>query len=151
MSNSIAVDVVESVDASLMDAMARLIPLLSATASVPTAEDMSAILQQNCARLLVARDGNGGGRIIGTLTLIVFRIPTGAHAWIEDVVVEEETRGAGVGEALTREALRLAAADGVDAVDLTSRPSRQSANRLYQRVGFERRDTNVYRYAVKPT
>jgi ribosomal protein S18 acetylase RimI-like enzyme len=76
---------------------------------------------------------------------VLFRIPTGVRAWIEDVVVDEAARGQGAGEALTREALRLAESSGARTVDLTSRPSRAAANRLYERVGFERRETHVYR------
>jgi ribosomal protein S18 acetylase RimI-like enzyme len=83
--------------------------------------------------------------VIGTLTLALFRIPTGVRAWIEDVVVDEAARGRGAGEALTREALRLAEEAGARTVDLTSRPEREAANRLYQRLGFERRSTSVYR------
>jgi ribosomal protein S18 acetylase RimI-like enzyme len=79
------------------------------------------------------------------LTLAVFRIPTGVRAWIEDVVVDENQRGRGVGEALTQAALELASARGARTVDLTSRPSRDIANRLYKRMGFELRETNVYR------
>ena len=89
------------------------------------------------------------GRIVGLLTLAVFRIPTGVRAWIEDVVVDESERGQGVGEALTREALRRAEAAGARTVDLTSRPSREAANRLYRRLGFVDRETNVYRYDVR--
>jgi len=96
--------------------------------------------------LLIARDDE---RIVGSLTLVVFPIPTGVRAWIEDVVVDSSVRGKGVGEALNREALRIARNKGAVTVDLTSRPSREAANRLYQRLGFEKRDTNVYRYDLK--
>jgi ribosomal protein S18 acetylase RimI-like enzyme len=80
------------------------------------------------------------------LTLAVFPIPTGVRAWIEDVVVDQSARGRGVGEALSRRALELAAQAGARTVELTSRPSREAANRLYRRLGFEARETNVYRY-----
>lgn len=86
---------------------------------------------------------------MGSLTLVLFRIPTGVRAWIEDVVVDESARGRGVGDVLSRTALETAAAAGARTVDLTSRPSRQAANRLYQRLGFERRDTNVYRLQLE--
>jgi ribosomal protein S18 acetylase RimI-like enzyme len=99
--------------------------------------------------VLVARDD--GGEIVGTLTLVLFRIPTGVRAWIEDVVVDQETRGSGVGEALTRAALERAGAAGARSVDLTSRPTREAANRLYRRLGFEPRDTNVYRIVIGST
>jgi len=95
--------------------------------------------------LLVARDE---GKPVGMLSLVVFRIPTGVRGWIEDVVVNQETRGKGIGEALTRAALDRAKELGVKTVDLTSRPSREAANRLYQRVGFQPRQTNLYRYTI---
>ena len=131
----------------LVDAMARLVPQLSASAAVPTAEALREIVASPCTVLLVARDRAQGGRIMGSLTLAVFRIPTGVRAWIEDVVVDPGARGKGVGEALSREALRIAAGRGARTVELTSRPSREAANRLYRRLGFQARETNVYRYS----
>ena len=82
------------------------------------------------------------------LTLVVFQIPSGLRAWVEDVVVDPKARGIGIGERLIREALRIATARRARTVELTSRPSREAANRLYVRVGFTRRDTNVYLYAI---
>lgn len=96
--------------------------------------------------MLIARDLRDKGRIAGMLTLVVFRIPTGVRAWIEDVVVDEAMRGRGVGEALSQEAVRRAVGAGARTVELTSRPSREAATILYQRLGFTRRDSNVYRY-----
>ena len=87
---------------------------------------------------------------MGMLTLVTFRLPTGVRAWIEDVVVDSSLRGRGIGEALTKAALDVATSAGARTVDLTSRPSRESANRLYARVGFEMRETNVYRYTMGP-
>ena len=84
------------------------------------------------------------------LTIVLFPIPTGTRAWIEDVVVDEDARGRGVGALLTQAALDLAVAHGARTVDLTSRPGREAANRLYARLGFEQRQTNVYRYAHRP-
>src|SRR6478672_6132897 len=104
------------------------------------------MVRSQASRLLIARDDDG--TIVGSLTLVLFRIPTGVRAWIEDVVVDESARGSGVGEVLNREALRLAAEEGAVTVDLTSRPSREAANRLYKRLGFVERDTNVYRYEL---
>jgi ribosomal protein S18 acetylase RimI-like enzyme len=88
------------------------------------------------------------GAIVGLLTLATFRIPTGVRAWIEDVVVDASARGHGVGEALNQAAIAEARRRGAKTVDLTSRPSREAANRLYQRIGFVARDTNVYRYEL---
>ncbi len=131
----------------LVDAFARLVPQLSRSSPPPGRAEVEEMVQAPGTRVLVARLGPGGP-IVGTLTLVVFRIPTGVRAWIEDVVVDESTRGRGVGEALSRRAIEVAREAGARTVDLTSRPSRQSANRLYRRLGFEPRDTNVYRYPL---
>jgi ribosomal protein S18 acetylase RimI-like enzyme len=133
-----------AVSDELVDAIGRLLPLLSSSAPPPTAADLDAIVSSPATTLFVARDDDGP--IVGTLTLAIFRLPSGVQAWIEDVIVDTAARGQGCGEALTRAALDAAAAAGARRVDLTSRPSREAANRLYQRVGFESRDTNVYRY-----
>lgn len=144
---AVTVEVAREATPELVDALRRLVPQLSRSAPPPTAADVAAIVGHEATTLLVARDGEG--RIVGTLTLVVFPIPTGIRAWIEDVVVDEAARGRGVGEALNREALRLAAQAGAKTVDLTSRPSREAANRLYRRIGFEPRDTNVYRMVLE--
>lgn len=132
-----------SVDPQLVLALRALLPQLSSSASPLSEEHVQEIVDSPATRLLVAR--NDDGVVVGSLTLVVFRIPTGVGAWIEDVVVDAAARGRGTGEALMREALRLAEAAGAQAVNLTSRPDRAAANRLYQRLGFERRETNVYR------
>jgi ribosomal protein S18 acetylase RimI-like enzyme len=113
---------------------------------VPTPDIIRQIVEAEANTVLIARDLRDGARIVGTLTLVVFRIPTGIRAWIEDVVVDETMRGRGVGEALSQEAVSRALALGARTVELTSRPSREAANRLYQRLGFTLRDSNVYRY-----
>ena len=141
----VQVEVAETATDELVEAFGRLLPQLSSSAPPPDAEAVAAMVASPATTILVAREGD---RIVGTLTLVRFRIPTGERAWIEDVVVDETARGRGVGEALTREAIRLAAAGGARTVDLTSRPAREAANRMYEKAGFERRETNVYRYAV---
>lgn len=127
----------------VVEAMQRLVPQVSSSAPLPTAEDVAAIVASPATVLLIARTDDA--TIAGTLTLALFRIPTGMRAWIEDVVTDRGAQRQGIGTALTREALRRAAAAGARTVDLTSRASREDANRLYQKLGFERRDTNVYR------
>ena len=129
-------------------AFVRLMPQLSSSNPAPTRAQLAEMVGSPAITLLVARYPGAGGEIVGSLTLAMFRIPTGRRAWIEDVVVDSAQRGKGVGEALTREALRVAQAAGATTVDLTSRPSREAANRLYQRIGFEKRETNVYRYTL---
>ncbi len=130
----------------LMDACKRLIPQLSSSNPAPTREELAEIISSPATVLLVARVD---GAIAGILTLATFRIPTGVRAWIEDVVVDETARGYGVGQALNLTAIEEARKRGAITVDLTSRPSREAANRLYQRIGFEARSTNVYRYTIK--
>jgi ribosomal protein S18 acetylase RimI-like enzyme len=139
----VRIEEVTSVAGELVHAIARLVRQLSGSAEPPDAAALEEIVRSPATRLLVARDESGV--VVGTLTLALFRIPTGMRAWIEDVVVDEGARGRGVGEALSREALRLAGQAGARTVDLTSRPGREAANRLYERIGFERRETNVYR------
>ena len=127
-------------------ALAELVPQVSDSAPQPTAADVEEIVSSPATRLLVAREDEGA--IVGTLTLVAFRIPTGVGAWIEDVVVDERARRRGVGEALMNNAIRLAEEIGARHVNLTSRPERETANRLYKRLGFEERETNVYRLTL---
>lgn len=129
----------------LVEAFQYLLPQLSSSAPAPGRAELQQLVDSPAVILLVARDG---GRLVGTLSLVVFRVPTGPRAWIEDVVVDQGARGRGIGEALTRAALERAKAVGAKTVDLTSRPSREAANRLYVRVGFRPRHTNLYRYTI---
>ncbi|MDP9452321.1 MAG: GNAT family N-acetyltransferase [Actinomycetota bacterium] len=138
-----AIEEVGAATSEVVAAFARLVPQLSRSAPPPGQAELAEMVASPATTLLVAR--TSAGEIVGSLTLVGFRIPTGLRAWIEDVVVDESARGAGVGEALVRAALESAAAAGARSVDLTSRPSREAANRLYRRLGFERRETNVYR------
>jgi ribosomal protein S18 acetylase RimI-like enzyme len=131
-----------TVDDELVEAFARLMPLLNSSPP-PTRDDLSEITRT--AELLVARDPH----IVGVLTLTLYRVPTGLTARIDDVIVDTAARGHGVGEALTRDAIERARTAGARAVNLTSHPRREAANRLYLRVGFERRDTNVYQYKLR--
>jgi ribosomal protein S18 acetylase RimI-like enzyme len=129
----------------LVQAMAVLIPQLSKSNPPPSATDLNAIIASEASVLFIARVN---GKIAGALTLATFRIPTGVRAWIEDVVVDSEARGHGVGEALNMAAIAEARSRGAITVELTSRPSREAANRLYQRIGFVQRETNIYRYTI---
>ena len=142
------VQIIEAVEVTpeLVAAFERLIPQLSSSNPAPTETELAAICESEASVLLIAVDREADDRVLGSLTLAWFRIPTGVRAWIEDVVVDEEARGHGVGELLNRAALDRARELGAKTVDLTSRPSREAANRLYQRIGFVARDTNVYRY-----
>ena len=145
---AVTIEIAESVTSELVEAFVRLIPQLSASSPPPSAATLQAIVDSPASDLLVARVD---GKIVGSLTLVLFQIPTTVRAMIEDVVVDGEARGHGVGEALSRFAIERARERGVTKVDLTSRPSREAANRLYQRMGFVQRATNVYRYTIEGT
>ena len=142
---SIKIEIAASVNSELIEAFQRLTPQLSSSNSGPTKDQLEAIVSSCASKLLVARFEN---RIVGSLTLVTFPIPTGIRAWIEDVVVDSDARGEGIGEALSVFALAEAKRQGAITVDLTSRPSREAANRLYQRLGFKARETNVYRFTL---
>ena len=145
---TVRIEEAASAGEELVASVAGLLAKLSASADPPDAARLAEIVASPASRLLLARDEQE--LVVGMLTLVLFPIPTGIRAWIEDVVVEERARGRGVGAALTHEALRLAAAHGARTVELTSRPDREAANRLYAKLGFRRRDTNVYRYELPP-
>jgi len=135
------IEIVDEPTAEVVEALARLLPQLS-SAQPPDAAQLGVIMAEGSTVFVARVDGE----IVGSLTLVMYRIATGLKAWIEDVVVDEAARGHGVGEALNMAALDEARKRGAKAVSLTSRPSREAANRLYQRIGFTSRDTNVYRY-----
>lgn len=142
---SAQIEIAHEATDELVAAMASLIPQLSKSNPPPTKSELAQLIASEASTIFVARVE---GRIVGSLTLAMFRIPTGIRAWIEDVVVDDSARGHGVGEALNRAALDHAKVNGAITVELTSRPSREAANRLYQRMGFVARETNVYRFTL---
>jgi ribosomal protein S18 acetylase RimI-like enzyme len=139
----VGVEILDQVTDEVVEAFGRLLPQLSSSAKPLDAAAVAAVVSSPAVTVLLARSE---GQIAGSLSLVLFRIPTGVRAWIEDVVVDEAARGQGVGAALTREALRLAREAGARTVDLSTRPSRIAAGRLYEREGFSQRDTRMYRY-----
>jgi ribosomal protein S18 acetylase RimI-like enzyme len=146
----VEVVIAETATPEVVDAFARLLPQLSSSAARLTREALADIIGAPHNTVLLARDPSAGNRIVGTLTLVMFRIPSGMRAWIEDVVVDDVARGRGAGEALTRTAVDLAGQRGARTVDLTSNQSRHAAHRLYEKTGFHVRDTSVYRFGPKP-
>ncbi len=140
---SVQIEICEVVGDDVVQAFEMLIPQLSKSNPPPSRSELEALVTSEASTLFLAKLD---GQIVGSLTLAIFRIPTGVRAWIEDVVVEDSARGHGAGEALNRAALDCAKANGAVTVDLTSRPSREAANRLYRRLGFTLRETNVYRH-----
>lgn len=141
---SVTVERVEKVTDEVAAALRALLPQLSSSAP-PNDDTLATLCAHEANTVLVARLDD---RIVGTLTLVLFPLMTGVRARIEDVVVEEDARGRGVASALTTEALRIASDGGARTVDLTSRPSREAANRLYRGLGFVARDSQVYRYPI---
>jgi ribosomal protein S18 acetylase RimI-like enzyme len=139
------IEIVTEVGDDLVTAFERLIPQLSSSAPPPGRTGLEAIVGSPSCALFVARID---GTIVGSLTLAMYPLPTCVKAWIDDVVVDETARGRGVGESLNLAALEEARRRGATEVDLTSRPQREAANRLYARLGFAKRDTNVYRYTL---
>lgn len=130
------VELISAATDELLDALARLIPQLKISSPRLTRDVLTALVSSDASTLLAARDDSG--QIVGALTLVVYRAPTGVRARIEDVVVDEAARGRGVAVELVRRALEIARQKGADGVALTSNPRRESANRLYQKVGDER-------------
>jgi GNAT superfamily N-acetyltransferase len=135
------IEIVENATDEVVSALARLLPQLSSSPP-PTAAELATIIAGGSTVFVARVDGV----IVGSLTLVLYRIPAGLKAWIEDVVVDEAARGHGVGEALSLAAIDEARRRGANAVNLTSRTSREAANRLYQRLGFSARDSTVYRF-----
>ncbi|MDU0967470.1 MAG: GNAT family N-acetyltransferase [Actinomycetaceae bacterium] len=129
----------------LVTAMNDLLPQLSKSAKPLSKDDIRDFLAQDGVYLFVYRE-DADSPILGMLTLATFVIPTGKRAWVEDVVVDEAARGQGAGAALVAAACEFGKKIGARTIDLTSRPTREAANRLYRRCGFQLRETNVYRF-----
>jgi ribosomal protein S18 acetylase RimI-like enzyme len=142
---SVETETVDKATDEVVEAFARLLPQLSSKAEPLDREAVGRLTATSTSTLLVARVE---GVIVGMLTLVMFPVPTGLRAHVEDVVVDAAARGHGVGRVLIDKALGLAADAGARTVDLTSRPSREAANRLYERAGFQRRESNVYRVTL---
>ena len=147
------VELITAATPELHEAMGRLLPQLSRSAAPMSEADVERFLSQSSVHLFVFRaetaDADGNNPILGMLSLASFEIPTGVRAWVEDVVVDEAARGQGAGLALVEAAIEHAKTVGARTVDLTSRPTREAANRLYQRAGFQLRETNVYRVTLE--
>jgi ribosomal protein S18 acetylase RimI-like enzyme len=140
---------VSEVTEELQDAMQQLIPQLGVHKIPPTMQELHELIKSDSSTLLAARYPDENGAIAGILSLIVYRVPTGLHSIIEDLVVDEKLRRQGIGEALIRYAIELAGEAGADGVSLTSNSQREAANELYQSLGFELRRTNPYLYKIK--
>jgi GNAT superfamily N-acetyltransferase len=127
----------------VVNAFNKLIPQLSSSCVLPTKKDLEAIVHSKNTVLFVAEDDH---QILGTLTLVFNKIPTGDKVWIEDVVVDDAARGKGLGKDLVLFAIDYVTHKNIKSINLTSSPERVAANALYKKLGFVQRETNVYRY-----
>ena len=143
---SVTVEIATTATGELLTALNQLVPQLTSNAIPLTISDVEALIANPATSVFVAKND---GTIVGTLTLVVFPIPSGLRAWIEDVVVDEGARGLGAGASLTEAAVAESKRRGARSIDLTSRPSRESANAMYVKLGFVQRETNVYRLSLK--
>lgn len=143
------VDIVTQADEELYQAFQRLIPQLTNNNPPPSLNELTAVVRETASTLMIARDESGV--IVGALTLAAYRVPSGVRAMIEDVIVDESARGRGVGEALIQRAIAVAKEKGVGTIALTSSPFREAANRLYVRMGFQKRETNAYQLKLNKT
>jgi ribosomal protein S18 acetylase RimI-like enzyme len=143
---SVTVEIATTATGELLTALNQLVPQLTSNAIPLTISDVEALIANPATSVFVAKND---GTIVGTLTLVVFPIPSGLRAWIEDVVVDEGARGLGAGASLTEAAVAESKRRGARSIDLTSRPSREAANAMYVKLGFVQRETNVYRLSLK--
>jgi ribosomal protein S18 acetylase RimI-like enzyme len=144
---SVTVEPARAATAEIVEALARLLPQLTGQPATLDLAGLAGVLAQSGLHLLVARAPSG--QIVGTATVVVFTKTSGTQALLEDVVVDTAARGQGIGGALTTEAVRIARVQGAWCLDLTSSPHREAANRLYRRLGFAQRATNVYRFDLR--
>lgn len=135
---------ITQIDESIVDAFKKLMPQLTGRDEYPSYDELNKVIESDNVHLCLAYDEHK--RVIGTVTVVFVTIPTGEKAWIEDVIVDKDERGKGIGTALIWHALQIARDKGVTEIDLTSHPSRIAANKLYQKLGFEKRESNVYRF-----
>ena len=136
------IEIVTEATDELCEAFQRLVPQLTTNNPPPSLDDLTALVRDSPSTLMVARTESG--EIVGALTLTVYRVPTGIRSIIEDVIVDNSARGHGIGEALMKRAIEVAREKGAKNISLTSNPMREAANRLYVRVGFQKRETNAY-------
>ena len=143
-----SISLLQGLDRTTYQAICDLLPQLTTSSPLPTYERLCEVVEAPSNNVFVARSGD---QLLGMLTLIVVPLPTGRVAHIEQVVVDERSRGMGVGRSLAEAALAAAKSSGARHVDLTSRPSREAANSFYQSLGFTPRETNVWRYQFNVT
>ena len=140
----IKIERVNEINTGIVNGLRNLLPQLSPSVPNPTDEALKTIIGSKNTFLHIVRNPQNPRNIIASLTLFIYPLLSGRRARLEDVVVDEAFRRKGIGEQLMRFALQEAARKGVNKVELTSHPKRKAANRLYQKLGFKQRKTNVY-------
>ena len=143
------IETVTGITDEVYEAVTRLTPQLGAHKAPPTHDELTALVKSEGSTLLIARHPDETGAIAGMLSLTVYRVPTGIRSIVEDVIVDESMRRRGIAEALMLHAIALARKAGANGVSLTSNPRREAANKLYQAMGFQKRDTNAYFYTLE--
>ena len=142
---SVKIKLLDKITDDVLLAFKQLMPQLDENCVIPNKSYLLQIIQSSNTFIFIAEEDN---IIVGTLTLLINQIPTGQKAWIEDVVVDSSLRGKGIGKSLIQHAIEFAKRKGIAKIDLTSRPERVAANELYKKLGFEKRDTNIYRLTI---
>ena len=133
----------------IFNAVTKLVPQLGPHKVPPTREELKTLLRSEASTLLIARYSDEKSEIAGILSLTIYRVPTGGRSIVEDVIVDEAMRRRGIAEALMLHAIDLAREGGADVMTLSSNHTREAANKLYQSMGFQKRDTNSYIYKLK--
>ena len=138
---------VEIFSKKVFNAVLRLLPQLASDVTLPTENFFEDFLKSKNNFFFIAKHDDG--EIIGILTIGIYDIPSGTKVWIEDVVIDETERGKGYGKELVLFAICFAKSIGSKKIGLTSSPIRVAANKLYQKLGFVKSETNVYKYLLK--
>lgn len=136
------ITIVTEITDKITKALSELLPQLSPLAQLPDKTYLKEMINSGNTTLFIAEHEE---RIVGTLTLAVYKTPLGRKAWIEDVVTDQSVRGKGIGRHLVNAALGYAKEKGLKKVDLTSSNERAAAHALYEKLGFKKRDTAVFR------
>lgn len=141
------IEAVSEVTTELQESLARLLPQLNPRLLVPDLERLRRLLADPAVALLVARDGD---QIVGTTTVVIYTTPFWIKARLDEVVVDAGARGKGVGEALVKAALEVGRERGAQVAELQSGrgEARAAAHRLYERLGFQIRDSDVMRVVL---
>jgi ribosomal protein S18 acetylase RimI-like enzyme len=142
------IEKIREVSDELIEAINRLVPQLGTHKVIPTRKELTTLVSSEASTLWIARYPDENSSIMGMLAIAVYQVPTGIRSIIEDVVVDQEFRRQGIAEALLKEAIEHARNLGVAGIALTSNPKREAANKLYQSMGFEKRETNAYYFKI---